>query len=640
MMDTRTRVETQSMGYRHFWLLVIAVVGGVAALTGTSLRAAVPETASLSGMVTSAHPFKAAQVYIRNVDKRILYMVYTQAGRFRAVALFPGNYEINVSTRHLGSDVQKLALKAGDTAQLNLSLRELDINTQSLDAATGRTAMEVRSGGPVEYQSYDEIYPPGPGKEVAEQVCMVCHGENFFPSRPGAKMMWNAWIDHMVGSQLSDRDPTRYAQGLLSTRASMFRFGRQDRADLLAYVTKHFGPDSKRRRVRIEQQTPVDEEALSKAMYIEYYLPKDPPGQGINDPQWSKDQVRRYGQDPRFDADGNVWLVDRGIPHRLVKLDPRTGDQKAYLYPDPRNGNHEVLIDREGMIWLPEHRGATGDKEKRLLGFNPKTEKWEHQIAMDPENLVRNPTKFLQSLALDSKGNIYVGWIMGGALSKWDRSTKKVSVFRIPTPHAVPYGVVADRNDNIWIALWSGGKIVKFDTSNNSWTEFTPPTYPGHTRRLNVDSKNNIWWGIYSAGKRPGKLVKLDQATGKMTEWSIPQQNAEPYDVSPDPDDNIWAADVGQRTDGEYGASIWKFNPRSQEFTFYPKPQRHADSPKIQVTRDGAVWYSPRGSREAPAFGVLYPDMDKINSLGAYYSNGPPGYPFKVPTSMTSASGR
>ena len=116
---------------------------------------------------------------------------------------------------------------------------------------------------------------------------------------------------------------------------------------------------------------------------------------------------------------------------------PRTGDQREYLYPDPRNGNHEILIDPSGLIWLPEHRGRTGDKEKRLLGFNPATETFEHQIPMDPDNVVRNPTKFMQSLAMDSKGNIYVGWIMGGALSKWDRATGEVSVFRIPTPHAI-----------------------------------------------------------------------------------------------------------------------------------------------------------------------------------------------------------
>ena len=615
----------------HLTRHIVAVVC-VSVLASLSLRAEVPGTGKLSGTVTASQAFTAAQVYIRNVDLGIVYMVYTNQGRYRAVALFPGNYEVSVSTKHLESDAQTVTITAGETAEVNLSLSPLSGDVPQLVIPAGRTAMESGASGVFEYANYDEIYPPGPGREVAEQVCMVCHGENFFPTRPGTERQWMSWIDHMVGSTLGEQDPTRYGQGLLSFRSSTFRFGREDRDALLEYVVKNFGPDSKRRRVAIEKQTPIDEEALGKAMYIEYYLAVDGPDEGVNAEPWARDRVGRYGQDPRFDAEGNVWLVDRGIPHRLVKLDPRTNEQREWLYPDPRNGNHEILIDPSGMIWLPEHRGRQNTTEKRLLGFNSKTEEWTQQISMDPENVVRNPTKFLQSLAMDSKGNIYVGWIMGGALSKWDRATGEVSVFRIPTPHAIPYGVVADKNDNIWIALWSGGKIVKFDTSNNSWTEYTTTTYPAHTRRLNVDKDNNIWWGIYSAGKRDGKLVKLDQSTGKMTEWTIPQQNAEPYDVAPDPEGNIWAPDVGQRTDGEYGATLWRFNPKTEEFTFYPKPQRHADSPKIQVTRDGAVWYSPRGSREAPAFGVLYPDMDKIDDLGAYYEYGPPGYPFEVPS--------
>ena len=634
-----TLSRTRGASRRRARLLAAAACAPLLAVTAAGARAEVPGTAAVSGTVTASGPFTAAQVYLRNLDRDVVYMVYTNQGDYRAVALFPGDYEVSASTKHLESDVRSVTLSAGDAARVDLALGELEGDAPPLVIPAGRTAMESGAAGAFEYASYDEIYPPGPGREVAEQVCMACHGENFFPGRPGTERQWRSWIDHMVGSTLGEQDPTRYAQGLLSFRASTFRFGRQDRDDLLAYAVEHFGPDSKRRRVRIEQQTPVDEEALGKAMYIEYYLAKDGPGEGVNDPRWAPDRVARYGQDPRFDADGNVWLVDRGVPHRLVKLDPRTGEQREYLYPDPRNGNHEILIDPSGLIWLPEHRGRTGAREKRLLGFDPRTEKFEHLIPMDPDDVVRNPTKFMQSLAMDSKGNVYVGWIMGGALSKWDRATGEVSVFRIPTPHAIPYGVVADRDDNIWIALWSGGKIVKFDTSDHSWTEFTPPTWPGHTRRLNVDSRNNVWWGIYSAGRRPGKLVRLDQSSGKMTEWSIPQQNAEPYDVAADPEDNIWAADVGQRTDGEYGASLWRFDPRSEEFTFYPKPQRHADSPKIQVTRDGAVWYSPRGSREAPAFGVLYPDMDEIDDLGAYYTYGPPGYPFPGPSTETNSGG-
>jgi streptogramin lyase len=100
-----------------------------------------------------------------------------------------------------------------------------------------------------------------------------------------------------------------------------------------------------------------------------------------------------------------------------------------------------------------------------------------------------------------------------------------------------------------------------------------------------------------------------------------------------DPDGNIWSADVGGSA-----ASLWKFNVRDATFTLYPKPQKTADTPKIQITKDGAIWYSPRGSVDEPAFGVLYPDMDKITTLGAYYLNGPPGYPYKPATAPARSS--
>ena len=498
---------------------VVLHVSGWAAPTETAAQqrgraSAIPGTASLSGTVTASKPFKAAQVYIRNAEKSIGYMVYTSAGQFRSTALLPGTYEVNVKAKDLVSDVQKFTLKAGDTLTITLSLRD-----SSANQAAGGALNEAPSA--LTFQPYDEIYPNnGPGKQVAENVCMICHGENFLPSQPANEAVWNARIDHMQGKALLERDATSYAQGLLAYRTSMFQFSRKDREDLVAYMVKNFGPDAKPRAVGSGQEMALDEAKLAKAMYIEYYLPPDAPGQGTKSPEYAKlgpYQGRRVGQDVRFDNDGNVWLTDRGFPHRLVKLDPRTGVQKSWLLPDPKNGIHEVLVDRSGMILLPEHSGTTPTTEKRLLIFNPKTEQFENMVPMDPDNVVRNSVKWLQSLAIDSKDNVYIGWIMGGALSKYERATGKVSVFRLPTPHAIVYGVVADRNDNIWIAEWSGGKIAKFDTRTNQWTEFMPANGPGHVRRLNVDYQNNIWWGIYAAGNKPGKLVKLDQTTGRMT---------------------------------------------------------------------------------------------------------------------------
>jgi streptogramin lyase/mono/diheme cytochrome c family protein len=622
-------------------LAVMAVVGSLVAgyavvemvpwLAGESRvaqAAALPGFGSLSGSVQAAAPFKAARVFIRNVDKRVLFMVYTSAGQFRATPLFPGNYEISASAGTLRSDVQKLVVRAGDNPKVALSLREGAGSSQR----TIIGALEGENSGDrsvTQEASYDQVYPPGPGRAIAERTCIICHGENFLPTRPATRGTWSMRLDRMMGAHLSEKAAESYAEGLLSYRASALRFSRQDREDLLAYLVKNFGPDATPRAVRVDQEMPLDEAKLGKSMYIEYYLTPDPPGQGNHAPEFSKltgaFTGRRVGQDVRFDQDGNVWLTDRGYPHRLVKLDPRTGEQKSFVLPQPANGIHEVLVDRTGMLWLPEHGGQTPSAPKRLLGFNPKTEKFEIQVPMDPDNVVRSTNKWMQSLAIDSKDNIYVGWIMGGALSKYDRQTKKVTVFTVPAHNAIVYGVVADKNDNIWMALWDSGNLAKFDTTTNEWTIFTPPTYPGHVRRLNVDAQNNIWFGIWSAGNRAAKLDKLDQATGRITEYTIPRRNSNPYDVMQDFEGNIWSADVGGSA-----AALWKFNPRDATFTLYPKPQKTADTPKIQVTRDGAIWYSPRGSLDAPSFGVLYPDMDKITTLGAYYLNGPPGYPFKA----------
>jgi virginiamycin B lyase len=587
---------------------------------------AVQSMASMTGTVDAPRPFKAAQVYLRNVDTRMLYMVYTSAGKFRAVALLPGSYEISAQARGLESDVQKVAIKAGDRPTVKLSMREA--------AAADRFPSSIQ-GPPrnVTLASYDEVYPPGPGKQVMEEVCMACHGENFFPMRPRNAAGWTAGLDLMMGKNLGDRDRVNSYEGILAPPATNFRFGYQDRKDVLEYLIKNFGEGSKPRAVRADE-TPLDEAKLAKAQFIEYYLTPDQAnrdqavaGQPQGELAASNNRILYTLQ---LDARGNAWGVDRGNPNRLVKLDPRTGAQKDYILPDPRAGVHEIVIDRDGMIWVPELGGVPRTRVYRLLGFNPLTEKWEQQINADPDDVIRNPNKVgMHASAVDSKGNLYMNWFGQGAVGKFDRETGKVEVYRIPSNSAIPYGMAVDKNDNIWSALWNYGKLTKFDTTTKQWTEFTPPTYPSNMRRgVGVDSKNNVWFGIYAAGQRPAKLGKLDQTTGRITEWSIPRRGSQPYEATADFQDNIWFPDTSPPVNQPV---LGKFEPRTQTFTFYPKPQVGADSPKLQHTADGAVWYTARtGTPGATGFGVLYPDMDKITTLAGYPLNGAPGYAFKA----------
>jgi streptogramin lyase len=621
-------------------LLAGAIVFQVSGWAGATISAqqraggSIAGMGSLTGTVTAGKPFKAAQVYIRNVDKRILYMVYTNAGQFRAVSLFPGNYEVNVVARGFESDLQKLTIKTGDNPALKVSMKDVASSDRAeTDVAQNLEGTQVNRIS-VSLDTYDKIYPPGRGREIAESTCMTCHGENFLSSQPARAEVWNTRIDRMVGKQLHNRPAQSYADGILGYRSQWARnWSLKDREELVAYLVKNFGPDAKPRNVRTVKETPIDEAQLGKAMYMEYYIKEDPPGQGIHSPEYADAlgfKGRRVIQDVRFDADGNVWGTDRGSPRRLVRLNPRTGEMKEWLTPHPKNDIHEILINpADGMVYAPEH--TEGGGRSYINGFNPKTEKFDVVVDGDPTDVVRNAIKWMQSFAMDSKGNLYIGWIFGGAITRFEMATKKTTVVPMPSANAIPYGIVADRNDNIWVADWGGGKILKFDTQQSNWTEYQPLTYPNQTRRLNFDYEGNLWWGIWAAGtSRPGKLSKMNTTTGKITEYTIPEQAGNPYDVCPDLEGNIWFPDSPT---ADRSAMIGKFNTRDQTFTFYPKPQFSADTPKIQVTKDGAIWYAPRGSEKAPAISVLYPDMDKITSFAAHYVNGSPGYPFKWTTS-------
>jgi streptogramin lyase len=69
--------------------------------------------------------------------------------------------------------------------------------------------------------------------------------------------------------------------------------------------------------------------------------------------------------------------------------------------------------------------------------------------------------------------------------------------------------------------------------------------------------------------------------------------------------------------DGAMGGALIKFDPKTEKFTFYPAVQR-GDIPKIEITREGAIWYNPRSALKG-AVSVLYPDMSKMTTFEARY---------------------
>src|SRR5262249_10841069 len=132
--------------------------------------ATVPGTGNVTGTVTASKAFKAAQVYLRNTDKRILYMVYTSGGRYRAMNLLPGKYEISVKKDGFSTETSRVVIAAGSKETADFTLRE------GQPAAGRRQGSSFGAVVEAQLVPYDQLYPSGQGKQLVEKTCVVCHG--------------------------------------------------------------------------------------------------------------------------------------------------------------------------------------------------------------------------------------------------------------------------------------------------------------------------------------------------------------------------------------------------------------------------------------------------------------------------------
>lgn len=546
---------------------------------GTVEASLVAELGVLSGKVEAPKPFQAARIYARNLAKNVRYMVFTSSGSYRAVNLFPGEYEVTVKKNGFAADPKRVTVKPGGNVTLDFSLREAAPEAIPQAGTMGPARTWDRKD--VQLVAYDELYPAEPGRELLKRHCLYCHGLSSLPSRPRSEAQWNAAIDVM--SDPNSQRGVRIPPGSLKA---------EDRKRIVAYLKKHFGPDSPKRAVRVDAEVFVDEAVLARAMYIEYPLPLDP--------KLDANNAARGAYAPYFDPQGNVWYTDTTRPHRVGRLDPRTAAVKDYVLPDPEALPHGLTVDAEGTVWWVEndafHLGRLDPKTGEIVRY-----------PMDPKGEV--PRGQGHTPTLDSRQNVWFTAVIGNRIGKWDRQTKKITLWAPPTPDSWPYGIVADKQDNIWFAESSKCKVAKFDPVAEQFTEYPALTQPCTMARVGLDSKGMVWYGVTSAAK----LGKLDPATGKIVEYDFPTPLSEPYDTWPDNEDNIWT------TDGGYEGGLIRFDQRSGRFTYYPNPNVIRVS-KIETTREGAVWYPFRGENDG-GVGVLYPDVSKMTTLGAYSAN-------------------
>ena len=548
--------------------------------SGPGLAAGLPGMGSLSGSVAAGgDPLKDATVYAFNAQRSVGYMVYVVGGRYRATNLFPGNYELTLRGVGLESKPVTVTVVAGAAARADFTARRLPAPKQY---AGGMAYPDAT------IEPYDKIYPPGPGRDVLERTCMACHTVQFFPynairTYPGGRTPkdaegWAITVDRMMrGSQWSLPGKPSYFDPARVTPA--------EREALIAYLAKNFPADAPPRLVeKPPYEVPRDERALAKAMFIEYRMLNVAEGE------------KRHAQQIDFDRDGNVWVTDRGLPG-LVKVDPRTGERQDF---PGHGGGHGLAVDLDGTVWY------SGDVVRR---FDPRSDLHDaYQVAGD-----KAPGSNTQ--IWDSKGNLWLSLLTTSGLGMWDRKTDTILRWEVPTPRSRPYGIVVDHKDRVWMGGYHDSGVEMFDPATGRFRHY-PLTQdsPTNIRRPGADSKNIIWaatWG--SPGMRKGALYRLDPETGEVRERRLGIPFTNPYCAEADEYDNIWVS-----TDNH----LAMYDQKADGFTFYPLPTR-TDIPKVTIARGGAIWFGPRNAGNFDGYGasasVLYPDMDRIDTLGAYF---------------------
>jgi len=559
-----------------------------------------PGMAQLSGKVTGLKPGLVTTVHAYNTDKNIDFMVFVVDGEYRAVDLFPGNYEVSVKPAvgqvfTDGFEVQtvKLQIAAGANARQDFTLKDqtwgpdymggMDYTSGWADAIGSFTSPPPSPVAKI--VPYEKLFPPGRGREILENICMGCHTPQLFAynydrryasGRPVKdKAAWAITVDRMHKSLRLGKAPN-FDEDLLPPA---------DREILIDYLATNFGADAEPRVVQLESEPELDEKALAKAQFVEYRFPN------------SEELPKRATHTLSFTLDGNVWAMDRN--GALVLLDPRTGEHTDYT---GHGGGESLVADKDGTVWY----GG-------LRHFDPKLDKHDDYKLDSPTG---GQTIGVSTMIFDENGDQWLSMLGAGHIGKWDRKTDQVVWWDVPIYRSRPYGITLDHQSRVWFAQYHNSAVAMFDPKTQQFKNYPVTSYrPTNIRRLSADSKDMIWtatWG--SKGMQNGALYKLNPETGEVKEWHLGIPYSNPYDTAPDDEDNIWIA-----TDNY----LVMFDQKTEKFTRYPLTVR-SDVPRLSVTAEGAVWFALRNAGHSGGHGgtavVLYPDKDKITTFAAKYS--------------------
>ena len=538
------------------------VVAGVALLVAASAQSV--RAAEMQGVVKSASgaPVAGAFVKLQNAERRLTFMVVSQAqGRYTVKNLPAGKYVV----QGIGGEMQSPLSAPVDVADGRAASVDVSLTAQRAPALPN--AWPGRAPGQLGGEGGGAEAPPnlpdGDGKQIALTKCSVCHT----PGRiVGYRTDREGWQETIADMRL-------YMEG--STRGVSLTD--QETAVLLEYVVSNFAegvagrapapkPDPNSRLPR----TLVTGEA-ARYVAVEYEIPT----------------VNTEPHEVTVDTDGNGWVTQRR-GGKLGRLDPKTLTYSEVATPPAKSSNVQL-----NAIW------AEPNNKLWFIDVGPNRRWYTYDTKTSEFNIYEMSTKLRSggaggnTMRVHPNGTVWFNAIGNNTVIRLDPRTKEFTGFEVPAGVAAgrsasPYGMAIAGDGKIWIALNSMSKMGRVDPVTGRIEEFDLPVQNALPRKGGPDRDGNVWFGLHGANH----IVKIDSGTAKMSLYTPPTPDSGPYAASVDLKNNlVWVAQ--QQAD-----KIARFDPRTETWIEFALANAEEDHRRLEVDQSNPnrVWWSGNNS--------------------------------------------
>lgn len=279
--------------------------------------------------------------------------------------------------------------------------------------------------------------------------------------------------------------------------------------------------------------------------------------------------------DPALAPDGSLWYTGQGA-NKLGRLDPNTGAFREYPLKTPNSGPHGLVSDKEGNIWFTAisggYVGKLDPRSGEITEYRPST-----GTEIDPHTPV-----------FDHDGILWFTNEETNYIGRLDPKTGKMQLAKVPTPHAVPYGIVVLGNNTPFFCEFGTNKLGAIDPGTMTIREYTLPNRSARPRRLALAPDGTVYYSDYARGY----LGHFDPAAGKLLrEWPSPGgDDSAPYGIAITSDGVVWYSESGVKPN-----TLVRFDPRSESFSMEKIPSGGGTVRNMVATPDGRLFLACSG---------------------------------------------